>query len=48
MTSTKSLPSRIVRYVNAELLRHDWPRIKRLASRRLVAIWERRLPELVS
>ncbi|MEV4712442.1 hypothetical protein [Micromonospora sp. NPDC049374] len=38
----------IVRYVNATLLRHDWPRIRRLTSRRLVAIWERQLPELVS
>jgi hypothetical protein len=33
----------IVRYVNAALLRRDWPRI-----RRVVALWERRLPELVA
>jgi len=38
----------IVRYVNAELLRRDWPRIRRLTSRRLIAIWERRLPELAN
>ncbi|GAB3170736.1 hypothetical protein FHX75_12225 [Micromonospora palomenae] len=36
----------IVRYVNAELLRRDWPRIRRLTARRLVALWERRLPDL--
>ncbi|MFJ8577042.1 hypothetical protein [Micromonospora sp. NPDC093277] len=38
----------ILHYVNAALLRRDWPRIKRLTARRLVAIWERRLPELTS
>ncbi|MDG4793242.1 hypothetical protein [Micromonospora sp. WMMD1082] len=36
----------IIRYVNATLLRADWPRIRRLTSRRLVALWERQLPEL--
>jgi hypothetical protein len=36
----------IIRYVNAELLRHDWPRIRRLTSRGLIAVWERRLPDL--
>ncbi|MGR6317304.1 hypothetical protein Q2K19_06440 [Micromonospora soli] len=36
----------IVRYVNATLLRRDWPRIKRLTARRLTMLWERRLPEL--
>ncbi|WP_088977479.1 hypothetical protein [Micromonospora coxensis] len=36
----------IVRYVNATLLRRDWPRIRRLTARRVIALWERRLPEL--
>ncbi|MEU5786606.1 hypothetical protein ABZ754_02605 [Micromonospora purpureochromogenes] len=36
----------IIRYVNAALLRRDWPRIRRLTARRLIALWERRLPEL--
>jgi hypothetical protein len=36
----------IIRYVNAELLCHDWPRIRRLTSRHLIAVWERCLPEL--
>ncbi|MCI4064337.1 hypothetical protein MRQ36_17725 [Micromonospora sp. R77] len=38
----------ITRYVNADLLRQDWPRIRRLTARRLVAVWERRLPELAA
>ncbi|MGW9192860.1 hypothetical protein [Micromonospora chersina] len=38
----------IVRYVNATLLRHDWPRIRRLTARRVIALWERRLPELAA
>ncbi|MDT5041486.1 MAG: hypothetical protein QOE51_2471 [Actinoplanes sp.] len=38
----------IVRYVNAELLQLDWPRIRRLTGRRLVSLWEQRLPELVA
>ena len=38
----------IIRYVNANLLRRDWPRIKRLTARRLVALWERQLPELAA
>jgi hypothetical protein len=38
----------IVRYVNANLLRQDWPRIRRLTSRGLIAIWERILPDLAS
>ncbi|QOC93606.1 hypothetical protein [Micromonospora craniellae] len=38
----------IVRYVNATLLCADWPRIRRLTSRRLVALWERQLPELAT
>ncbi|MBY8872139.1 hypothetical protein K7640_09840 [Micromonospora sp. PLK6-60] len=36
----------IIRYANAGLWRRDWPRIKRLTARRLVALWERRIPEL--
>jgi hypothetical protein len=38
----------IVRYVNAELLRHDWPRIRRLTARRLVSLWEQHLPDLAA
>jgi hypothetical protein len=34
------------RYVDAALLVRDWPRIRRLTSRRVIAVWERRLPEL--
>ncbi|MER7458280.1 hypothetical protein [Micromonospora sp. NPDC126480] len=36
----------IIRYVNPSLLRADWPRIRRLTSRRLIALWERKLPGL--
>ncbi|PWU46808.1 hypothetical protein DLE60_21885 [Micromonospora globispora] len=38
----------IVRYVNAALLRRDWPRIRRLTARRVIAVWERRPPELAA
>jgi len=38
----------IIQYVNAELLRQDWPRIRRLTSRRLIAVWEKRLPDLAT
>ncbi|MFC0004525.1 hypothetical protein [Micromonospora siamensis] len=38
----------IMRYVNAQLLHADWPRIRRLTARRVIAIWERRLPELAA
>jgi hypothetical protein len=38
----------IVYYVNAELLCRDWPRIRRLTARRVIAIWERRLPGLAA
>lgn len=38
----------IIRYVNATLLRQDWPRICRLTARRVIALWERRLPELAA
>ncbi|MFF5176001.1 hypothetical protein ACFY3U_25715 [Micromonospora sp. NPDC000089] len=37
----------IVRFVDGGLLRRDWPRIRRLTARRLISLWERRLPELV-
>ena len=35
-----------VQYVNAELLRRDWPRIRKMTARRVIAVWERLLPEL--
>jgi hypothetical protein len=38
----------IIAYVHAGLLRRDWPRIRRLTARRLVALWEARLPELAT
>lgn len=38
----------IVEYVNAALLLQEWPRIRRLTSRRLIAIWERLLPDLAA
>lgn len=37
-----------VRYVNAALLMRDWPRVRRLTARRVVAVWESRLPELAT
>ena len=40
--------SDLVTYVNADHLRADWPRIRRLTSRRLIALWESRLPELAA
>ena len=36
----------IIVYVNADLLRRDWPRIRRLTARRIIFLWERRLPDL--
>lgn len=36
----------IIAYVHAGLLRQDWPRIRRLTARRLIELWEARLPEL--
>jgi hypothetical protein len=36
----------IIRYVNAELLCQDWPRIRRQTASRVIAVWERRLPGL--
>jgi hypothetical protein len=38
----------IVRYVNGTLLVRDWPRIRRLTARRVITIWESRLPDLAS
>jgi hypothetical protein len=38
--------SDIASYVNAALLREDWPRLRRLTARRLINIWEQRLPDL--
>ncbi|WP_320065942.1 hypothetical protein [Micromonospora sp. RTGN7] len=38
----------LLRYVNAGLLRRDWPRIRRLTARRLIALWERCLPDLAA
>ncbi|WBB72757.1 hypothetical protein O7602_24120 [Micromonospora sp. WMMD1128] len=38
----------IVNYVNAALLRQDWPRIRRLTARRVTRLWERRLPALTA
>ncbi|HEV8567946.1 MAG TPA: hypothetical protein VGQ92_12800 [Actinoplanes sp.] len=36
----------IVRYINGALLVHDWPSIRRLTARRVITIWEKRLPDL--
>ncbi len=38
----------IIAYVHAGLLLQDWPRIRRLTARRLIALWESRLPELAA
>jgi hypothetical protein len=38
----------MIAYVNAHHFRGDWPRIRRFTSRRLIALWESRLPELAS
>ncbi len=38
--------SDFIEFMNAWLLREDWPRIRRLTARRLIALWERRLPDL--
>ncbi len=38
----------IIRYVDAALLRQDWPRIRRLTARRVTRLWERQLPDLVA
>jgi hypothetical protein len=36
------------RYINRGLLVADWPRMRRLTSRELIAIWEERLPALAA
>jgi hypothetical protein len=38
--------SDMTKYLNADLLCRDWPRIRRLTARRVIAVWERQLPEL--
>jgi hypothetical protein len=38
----------IARYINADLLRIEWPRIRRLTARRIIQLWERVLPELAA
>ncbi|GAB1643399.1 hypothetical protein [Krasilnikovia sp. MM14-A1259] len=38
----------IARYINRDLLVHDWPQMRRLTSRELIGIWEKRLPALAS
>ncbi|SCG50486.1 hypothetical protein GA0070213_104129 [Micromonospora humi] len=38
----------IVRYVNPALLRTDWPRIRRLTARRVIALWESRMSGLAA
>jgi hypothetical protein len=38
----------MIAYVNADHFREDWPRIRRLTSRRLITLWESILPELAS
>ncbi|MER7888231.1 hypothetical protein ABTX15_00195 [Micromonospora sp. NPDC094482] len=38
----------VIRYVNAGLLRQDWPRIRRLTARRVISLWERLLPGLAT
>ena len=35
-------------YINRGLLSADWPNLRRLTSRELIGIWERRLPELAA
>jgi hypothetical protein len=37
-----------VRYVNAALLVHDWPLIRRLTGRRVIEFWEASLPGLAA
>jgi hypothetical protein len=36
------------RYVNAGLFVQDWPRIRRLTGRSVIAVWESRLPPLAA
>ena len=35
-------------HVDAALLRQDWPRIRRLTARRVIRLWESRLPGLAA
>ena len=37
----------IATYVNAELLRQDWPKVKRLTTQELTSVWESQLPQLI-
>jgi hypothetical protein len=36
----------IARSVNGDLLRIEWPRIRRLIARRIIQLWQRLLPDL--
>jgi hypothetical protein len=38
----------IAKYVHRGLLSADWPNMRRLTSRELIDIWERRLPPLAA
>ncbi len=38
----------IVRYVNPALLRQDWSRIRKLTARRVIRLWEGRMPGLAA
>ncbi|MFI7212169.1 hypothetical protein ACIBP4_15150 [Micromonospora maritima] len=38
----------IASYVNPVLLREDWARIRKLTARRVIALWESRLPGLAA
>ncbi|WFE33798.1 hypothetical protein [Micromonospora sp. WMMD975] len=38
----------IARFVNPVLLRGDWARIRRLTARRVIALWESRMPGLTA
>ena len=38
----------IEHYVNAAHLIHDWPLIRRLTGRRIIAVWEARLSDLAA
>jgi hypothetical protein len=37
----------VANYVNGDMLRHDWPNVKRLTTRELTSVWEQHLPQLV-
>lgn len=38
----------LAEYVNPDLLREDWPKIRRLTARQLIDVWESRLPQLAA